>query len=400
MLALYNIAIKIYTFLIRINSLFNNKAKRWVQGRENIFLDLKFALGNEKNIFWFHCASLGEYEQAQEVIVATKKQYPKYKILLTFFSPSGYEVMKNCSLVEWVFYLPSDTVENSDKFISIVKPKKVFFIKSELWLNYMIHLYNQNIPLYHIASVFRKDQFLLRISIFRTTLKKSKYFFVQDINSLKVLNNININNASAIGDTRFDSIISNLKSYKNTDIFKFKNKKPLIILGSVWPHDINIIREFISCFKDYKFIIAPHELSYCPIILKEFNGFLFSKIKEENDVQDKNLLVIDNIGFLKHLYQYSELVYIGGGFGDGVHNTIEPAVYIQPVIFGPNYNKSIENAELISINAAISINSKKNLKIKIEKLINSFRKKELSKYINKKSGAVKRILEILIKIED
>ena len=230
MLYIYNIIIKIYGFAIKIHSLYNQKSKQWIDGRKDIFSRLEKKITNDKNIVWFHCASHGEYEQVNKLIAQYKNNFPKDKILLTFFSPSGFNNVKQNKNIDWKFYLPLDTKTNAKKFIQLVMPEKVFFVKSELWYNYMNQLSVYKIPLYHVSSIFKKEKFSTCSSFSVEILSKSKHFFVQDKNSLDVLNNINIKNTSIIGDTRFDSILENIKNKKEDQkILDFCLNKTTII---------------------------------------------------------------------------------------------------------------------------------------------------------------------------
>ena len=347
---IYNILIQLYALLIRIHSLGNSKSRKWVEARKNIFTELQESIKNEKKIFWFHCASLGEYQQAKHLIASIKKQDASIKILLSFFSPSGYEAVKNHSEAHFECYLPIDTLSNAKKFLSIVKPSKAFFIKSEFWFNYMNTLHEKNIPLYHVSSVFKKDNIFLKINFFKRILSKSTHFFVQDNISFQLLNDVNIKKATVVGDTRLDSIFSDLKTYKkDSKLLNFSTTKPTIIFGSVWPEDEHIYLSFINKNKDYNYIIAPHEKKYSKKIANKTNSILYSEFIQKDSIKE-NVLIIDNIGILKYLYSYCKAAYIGGGFGKGIHNISEAAACMIPVLFGPNHIKFLEASELINLN--------------------------------------------------
>ena len=393
MLYIYNIIIKIYGFAIKIHSLHNQKSKQWIDGRKDIFLRLGKEIKNDKNIIWFHCASHGEYEQVNNLISQYKNNFPKDKILLTFFSPSGFNNVKQHKNIDWKFYLPLDTKTNAKKFIQLVMPKKVFFVKSELWYNYMNQLSFYKIPLYHVSSIFKKEKFSTRSSFSAEMLSKSKHFFVQDKNSSDVLNNINIKNTSIIGDTRFDSILENIKNKKEDQrILEFCLDKTTIIFASVWAEDEHIFKKFIKENSQYKFIIAPHELNYCKNISKFFDVELYS---EFDTPSEKNILLINKIGILKNIYKYCSLAYIGGGFGKGIHNIIEASANLKPVVFGPNHSQFIEAKDLIKINGAASVNNYKEFLSQFNKLNSSFNKKAVSDYIKDKSGATDHIIQHL-----
>ena len=393
MLSIYNIIIKFFGFAIKIHSLYNQKSHQWIDGRKDIFFRLEKEITNNKNIVWFHCASHGEYEQVNQLISEYKNNFPKDKILLTFFSPSGFNNVKKNNCIDWIFYLPLDTQKNAKKFIKLVMPKKVFFVKSEFWYNYMNQLSLYKIPLYHVSCVFDKEKFSIFSSFSTEILSKSKHFFVQDKNSLDVLNSINIKNSSITGDTRFDSILENIKNKKeDKKILEFCLNKTTIIFASIWPEDEHIFKKFIKENSQYKFIIAPHELNYCKNISKFFDVELYS---EFDTPSEKNILLINKIGILKNIYKYCSLAYIGGGFGKGIHNIIEASANLKPVVFGPNHSQFIEAKDLIKINGAASVNNYKEFLSQFNKLNSSFNKKAVSDYIKDKSGATDKIIQHL-----
>ena len=393
MLSIYNIIIKFFGFAIKIHSLYNQKSQQWIDGRKDIFFRLEKEITNNKNIVWFHCASHGEYEQVNQLISKYKNNFPQDKILLTFFSPSGFNNVKKNSCIDWIFYLPLDTQKNAKKFIKLVMPKKVFFVKSEFWYNYMNQLSLYKIPLFHVSCVFDKAKFSIFSSFSAEILSKSKHFFVQDKNSLDVLNSINIKNSSITGDTRFDSILENIKNKKEDQrILEFCLNKTTIIFASIWPQDEHIFKKFIEENRQYKFIIAPHELNYCKNISELFDVELYS---EFDTPSEKNILLINRIGILKDIYKYCSIAYIGGGFGKGIHNIIEVSANLKPVIFGPNHSKFIEAKDLIKINGAASVNNYKEFLSQFNNLKSSFNKKAVSDYIKEKSGATYQIIKHL-----
>ena len=393
MLSIYNIIIKFFGFAIKIHSLYNQKSHQWIDGRKDIFFRLEKEITNNKNIVWFHCSSHGEYEQVNQLISKYKNNFPQDKILLTFFSPSGFNNIKKNNCIDWIFYLPLDTQKNAKKFIKLVMPKKVFFVKSEFWYNYMNQLSLYKIPLYHVSCVFNKEKFSIFSSFSTEILSKSKHFFVQDKNSLDVLNRINIKNSSITGDTRFDSILENIKNKKEDQrILEFCLNKTTIIFASVWPEDEHIFKKFIKENSQYKFIIAPHELNYCKNISELFDVELYS---EFDTPSEKNILLINKIGILKNIYKYCSLAYVGGGFGKGIHNIIEASANLKPVVFGPNHSQFIEAKDLIKINGAASVNNYKEFLSQFNKLNSSFNKKAVSDYIKDKSGATDKIIQHL-----
>ena len=394
---IYNILIPLFALLIRIHALGNSKSRKWINGQKNIFTELKESLKNENNIFWFHCASLGEYQQAKHLITSIKKQDSSIKILLSFFSPSGYETIKNHSEAHFECYLPLDTFSNAKKFISIVKPRKVFFIKSEFWFNYMSNLHQENIPLYHISTVFRKKNILLKFNFFKRILAKSTHFFVQDKISFRLLNDINIKNVTVVGDTRLDSIFSDLKTYKkDPKLKKFSSEKPTIIFGSVWPEDEHIYLNFINKNKDYNYIIAPHDLKYSNKIHSKTASILYSEFMKRDSIKE-NVLIIDNIGILKYLYKYCNAAYIGGGFGKGIHNISEAAACSIPVLFGPNYLKFIEAKELIDMKLAKNISTFKEFSNEVNLFVPLYSKDLAINHFKKQESAVNKIMSLIFK---
>jgi len=391
---LYNISIWIYLVAIHISALFSHKAKQWVTGRKDIFDKLQKTIKEHNSIVWFHCASLGEYEQGKPIIEAYKVKYPRHKILLTFFSPSGYEIKKNTSLANFVFYLPYDTKSNAKKFISITKPIKVVFIKYEFWFNYMSELKKQNIPFYSVSAIFRENQTFFKYKWFAKQLKNVTHFFVQDKNSSELLKNIDLTNITISGDSRFDSVKATANNAKPLPILhNFSKYKPTIICGSTWGKDEELLGKFIKNNPNYNYIIAPHEMNRISALQKQTNGILYSIVNTEN-IKSNNVLIIDSIGLLPNIYSYANIAYIGGGFGAGIHNVLEAATFGLPLIFGPNYKKFNEAKDLISLGGAISITNYKEL-ISAINYFNVFDSTISTDYIRNHSGATEIILGTL-----
>ncbi len=392
---LYKISIYLYLFGIYLALLFNVKAKLWVKGRRHIFKRLSKAIKEEQNIVWFHCASLGEFEQGKPIIKAYKQKYPKHKILLTFFSPSGYEIRKNYKVADWIFYLPVDTKANATRFISIVKPIKVVFIKYEFWFNYMTELKKKNIPFYSVSAIFRKEQFFFRHKWFAKQLNNVSHFFVQDNNSKELLKNIGFSNCTVAGDTRFDSVITNTQNAIRIPLIEgFSKNKTTIICGSTWPKDEVLLVKYIKENPNYNYIIAPHELKHISALQRNTNALLFSKANNTN-ISNSNVLIIDSIGILSNIYQYGNTAYIGGGFGVGIHNILEAVAFGLPVIFGPNYLKFNEAIELTKQKGAISISNYTELISAID-FFRTFDKSIGINYIQENSGATTKILNSII----
>ena len=388
---LYTIGIQLHIIVIHIAALFNAKAKLWVKGRKAIFQKLTEAIKENQDIVWFHCASLGEFEQGKPIIEGYKLKYPNHKILLTFFSPSGYEIRKNYDGVDWVFYLPSDTKKNAIQFLSIINPIKVIFIKYEFWFNYMTELNKKNIPFYSVSSIFRREQYFFKYDWAAKQLNNVSHFFVQDKNSKELLQNIGFTNCTVAGDTRFDSVIANTQNSVSIPLIEeFTKNKTTIICGSTWTQDEALLAKYIKVNPNYNYIIAPHEMLQISALQKQTNALLFSKADNTN-INNCNVLIIDSIGILSNIYKYGDLAYIGGGFGSGIHNILEAATFGLPLVFGPNYQKFKEANELIELGVAKSISNYSELEMTILSSIN-FNKSIAKNYIKSNAGATEIII--------
>jgi 3-deoxy-D-manno-octulosonic-acid transferase len=401
---LYDASIRAYTGVIGIAALFNPKAALWVKGRKNIWQELANSCKGHANIVWFHCASLGEFEQGRPVIEAFRSDFPEHKILLTFFSPSGYEVRKNYSGVDFVFYLPADTIANAKHFMQIVNPVLAVFVKYEFWFNYLKVLKFNKIPVLVISSVFRPQQHFFKWygSFFRKGLQHISWFFVQNMKSQLLLQSIGINNVTVSGDTRFDRVAAIARNpVIYSEVENFCGKSDVIICGSTWPADDEIIWKLIDQSPaNAKFIIAPHEVHQARIagLLQKSKGkaVLFSDLKNET-AETKNILIINNIGILSHLYKYGRIAYIGGGFGAGTHNILEAATFGLPVFFGPNHLQFTETVELIRAGGAFGISNAQEFVTQISGLLSNsgyYNKCSTicSNYIAEKQGATKLIM--------
>jgi 3-deoxy-D-manno-octulosonic-acid transferase len=392
--SLYNISIWFYVVAVYFASLFNNKAKLWVNGRKNIFQKIKEATKNQKNIVWFHCASLGEFEQGKPIIKSYKQKHPTHKILLTFFSPSGYEIRKNTPLADFIFYLPSDTKANAKRFIQLVRPIKVIFIKYEFWFNYMAECKKQNIPFYSVSSIFRKEQAFFKYKWFTKQLSNVTHFFVQNKISADLLKSIGFSNTTISGDSRFDSVLETTKNPKQLPLIEeFCKSKLTIICGSTWPKDEVLLTQYIKENPQYNYIIAPHELQNISDLKKQTNALLYS-LADDKNIFTSNVLIIDSIGILSHIYSYGSIAYIGGGFSAGIHNILEAATFGLPLIFGPNYKKFNEAKDLIALGGSISIANYQELNLAIKRF-NIFDRTISTDYIRNHSGATEIILESL-----
>lgn len=365
----YTIGIAAYSLLVNIAAIFNTKAKLWVEGRENIFTKLKLAFaGNTAKVAWFHCASLGEFEQARPVIEAFKTSFPEFKILLTFFSPSGYEIRKNYELADFVFYLPIDTAANAMKWVATVKPTVVFFTKYEFWYHYLVALRKADAKIISFSAIFNSNQVFFKWygAFYLKFLTYFDYIFVQNIASKNLLDSHQIHTSEVAGDTRFDRVFALATSAKKLAIIEaFKGSSSLLVGGSVWEQDLEIILPTLCNIPNLKIIIAPHEIGESTLAMIEkiggHNMVRFSKIEHEK-INTYKIIIIDNIGMLSSLYRYATVAYIGGGFGKGIHNILEAATFGMPIIFGPTYAKFQEAKDMIEIGCAFSIKDEKEIK--------------------------------------
>lgn len=364
-----------FGLLARVAGIFQPKAKAFVKGRNNILENISDSLnGNTSPIVWMHCASLGEFEQGRPIIEAIKNELPDYKIFLTFFSPSGFEIRKNYPQADYVFYLPLDTAGNAKKFVAAVKPALAIFIKYEFWHHYTEQLKLNNIPVISVSSKFRSSQTFFQSygSFYRNILKNFTRFFVQNDESVQLLKRIGIENVIRAGDTRFDRVKKILSTNQPLPIAeRFKNSQKVFVIGSCWTEDLDVLTPFIN-ERRLKFIIAPHEISESAISsvekALEVKSVRYS-VAEKQPVEDADVLIIDNIGMLSKLYRYGEFAYVGGAYGKGLHNILEAACYGVPILFGnKNYEKFQEAVDLINLGGAFAIRDYPDLKSKYEML--------------------------------
>jgi 3-deoxy-D-manno-octulosonic-acid transferase len=469
---LYDLVIRLYGATISVAGLFNAKAGRWIIGRKQIFKQIESAVSGQRSAVkegqnytdrrlptadrrpptadrrpptaWFHCASLGEFEQGRPVIEAFRKEHPGWRIVLTFFSPSGYEVRKNYEGADHIFYLPLDTQRNAKKFVQLIQPSLVFFVKYEYWFRYLDVLYKENIPVYFISAIFRPGQHFFKWygGWFLEQIRKVTGFFVQDEASAKMLRAKGIEQVWVSGDTRFDRVAAIAQKAKSFPLVEqFAAGSLVFLAGSTWPADEELILKLIEEVGDrMKFIFAPHEVGEARIDglrsavsgrqlsiphplapspqrrggkggrgVKEVRPgtrnpepgtVLFSGLNGEN-AGTARVLVVDGIGYLSHLYQYATIAYIGGGFGVGIHNILEAATFGKPVIFGPNYRKFREAVELIEEGGAFSINNSQQLNNRTIELLDNpdllHKTSSISAaYVQKKKGATGIILANII----
>ena len=411
---IYSFLIRCYGLFIRIASLFNRKAKRWIDGRLDLFSNLENALKdidrNQNPIIWFHVSSLGEFEQGRPVMEALRKRWPEKKLLLTFFSPSGYEVRKDYDQADFVFYLPLDTKRNAEKFVKIVHPEMVFFVKYDFWFNYIDVIHKNGLPLFFISVLFRKDQHFFRWygGWTRSHLRFVTRFFVQNTESEELLRSIGIQQVTVAGDTRFDRVFAIAALQPSLPLIgMFCNGKRVFIAGSTWePDEAMIIPMIRKRSTDTKYIIAPHDTSPeriryirehldCPVVC-------FSGLNEESAVS-ADVLIIDSVGILAQLYRYADFAFIGGGFGGGIHNIQEPVTFGVPVFFGPNYSKFREARDLVGLGAAFVVTTPDELEGTVARISREpGEHQRLSgicrKYVEENRGATEKIVGFLEKV--
>ncbi len=403
----YNLFIRIYFSLLWVASFFNKKASLWIQGRRNLLERIALDLDHEADYIWFHCASSGEFEQGRPVIERFRKENPGMKVVLTFFSPSGYEMRKNYPMADHVFYLPADTPFNARKFVEYVNPRLAVFVKYEYWYNFLNELNRKNIPVVFISAIFRKNQMFFRwwAAWFRKRLKRISYFFVQDKNSRDLLKQIGVFNVLVSGDTRFDrvhQITSKPESFEKVE--KFIQGSVIFMGGSTWPADENLIISFINNDKsNLKYIIVPHEIhkSHTTKLLESLNkpAVVYSEYDEEKFI-NASVLIVDQMGMLSSLYQYASIAYVGGGFGKGIHNILEAAAFGMPVLFGPNYKKFMEARELVERGGAFPVKNNHEFSVVTTQLLGNYQllresSSIASNYVNSKTGATDSIVVFL-----
>jgi 3-deoxy-D-manno-octulosonic-acid transferase len=406
MLFLYNITITLTDFLLKIIALFNPKMKLFVAGRKTVFDTLSQKISATDKTIWFHAASLGEYEQGLPVIEKIKEKYPSHKIVLTFFSPSGYEVRKNNIVADATVYLPMDTKKNAQKFLKLVHPEMAFFIKYEYWPNYLNELKKSNTPTYLISGIFRENQMFFKWygQFYRNALNTFTYFFVQNEVSKKLLLQLGKNNVSVSGDTRFDRVAAILEKDNSLDfISQFKNDSLTIVIGSSWQKDESLLINYInSTNHKLKFIIAPHNIK--PEQIQQLKNSITKKTVLFSEKADKNLadfdvFIIDTIGILTKIYSYADIAYVGGGFGNpGVHNILEPATFGVPIVIGPNFSHFAEAIALVNLEGCISISNNEELSQTFDLLVadDEIRNKKgiiCSNFVNTNKGATSIIIE-------
>lgn len=372
---MYNFAINLYSSAAKLDSLFNKKVKKMIVGQQACFETLRTKIEPDRRYLWFHAASLGEFEQGRPLMEYIRQAYPMYGILLTFFSPSGYEVRKNYEGADIVCYLPFDKPKLVRRFLDLAKPYMAFFIKYEFWKNYLDELHRRQVPTYSVSSIFRANQVFFKSygKGYRQVLHNFDYLFVQNETSKDLLQGIGVTNVTVAGDTRFDRVQQIRQQAKELPLVEaFKQGKLTFVAGSSWQPDEDLFIEYFNHHPEVRLVIAPHVIGedHLQQIISKVEGKVvrYTQATMEN-VQDARCLLIDCFGLLSSIYRYGEIAYIGGGFGTGIHNTVEAAVYGVPVIFGPNHQRFMEAKDLIACGGAFSVNDGNELNDLLDKLL-------------------------------
>lgn len=414
MFFLYNLLVEIMQQLLKIVALFSPKIKLFINGRKNIFKTLDTKINNNDKTIWFHAASLGEYEQGLPVMEKVKTKFPNHKIVLTFFSPSGYEVRKNNTIADITIYLPLDTNSNVKRFLNTIKPEMVFFIKYEYWPNYLKELKNRNIKTYLISGIFRKKQAFFKWygGFYRNALKSFNHFFVQNDTSKELIQSIGFNNVTISGDSRFDRVVAILEKDNQLDFINNfcmhpsqEYKMTTIVIGSSWPKDEELLVNYINRTSHrLKFVIAPHNIK--PNLIANLKSeiakktVLFSEMEGKN-LADYDVFIIDTIGILTKIYSYADIAYVGGGFGNpGVHNILEPATFGIPIVIGPNYSHFAEATALVHQEGCISIRNQNEINQAFDLLVQNPDERHekghiCSTFVQMNKGATEKILNLI-----
>ena len=401
---LYSFGIEIILLFVRVLALFSKKTAHFLKVRANSLETIQSKISGNDQVFWFHCASLGEFEQARPLIESCKKDFPNHRIALTFFSPSGYEVQKNYAFADVVTYLPLDRKKSVLRFIQAIRPQVLFLIKYEFWPNLISELQKQKIPVFSVASIFRKQQFFFKPWGFymKNILKKIDFFFVQNEASQKLLSSVGIENTLVIGDTRTDRVLDILnQDNTNETIADFIQDQYCFVVGSSWPEDVAILSKTIDSKSNLKTIIAPHnvdEASLCQVELSFHKTVIRWSDLSQQKKEDADILLIDCIGILTKIYSYADIAYVGGAMGTkGLHNTLEPAVFGIPILIGKNYTRYQEVQDLVALGGIVSVDSSLLFENEFSKIVaDKNLQKEMGltnlNYIKKQAGATSKIL--------
>lgn len=404
---LYNIGIAILRFGMLIAARFNPKARLWVDGRKDIFRRMEAAIGADDRVIWVHSASLGEFEQGRPVIEALRESHPQHKILLTFFSPSGYEIRKNYPGADYIFYLPADSPALARRFVKIAHPEIAVFIKYEFWLNYLRELERVGCRIFIVSAIFRRNSVFFKWygGLFRRALRRFEHVFVQNNASQELLSEIGIERVTVAGDTRFDRVATIAAAARRIEIVeRFAEGSRVFVAGSTWPPDEELMMGLIAAHPELKFIVAPHEMEQQRIdrFIEQSprRAVRYTQCDAQTDLEAVQVLVVDTIGILSSIYQYADFAYIGGGFGVGIHNTLEAATFGLPIAFGPNYLKFKEACEMIELGASCSVEDYEQLEqwlagLESDPVLYGSLRKKSAGYINDNKGATQQFINAL-----
>lgn len=382
---LYSLVILIYEFGIRFASLWNPKAKVFIKGRKASFNNL------QKGTIWMHCASLGEFEQGRPLLEYIKNKKPEQQVLVTFYSPSGYEYAQTKGIADLVRFLPLDYPAMMKKWVAALQPQCLLLVKYELWPNLLKATQRENIPIHIIAGRFSAKQ--KQLKWMKQLLQSITHFWVQDDASARYLKSLGVNQSTVVGDSRFDTVHNNAQKKIDLPLIQaFKDKKKLLVMGSTWPADITLLEKNLN----HKLIIAPHDLKYVRALQKQFKCLLYSQANESN-LRDEQILIIDNNGLLKNIYRYADIAYVGGAFGHGLHNILEAAIYGCPIIFGPKYQNFPEAKALIKLNGAISVSNNKEFTKAVNTFLKNSPKTAIRNYCKGKTGASRKMWQGIFK---
>lgn len=401
---IYNFLVLLVGNILKVVALFQPKIQLFVSGRKNTFSELETKLSSDKENIWMHVASLGEFEQGLPILERLRKQFPDHRLILTFFSPSGYEVKKNTSAADVVVYLPMDTISNAKRFLNLAQPEFALFVKYEIWPNYLKELKQRNIPTFLVSALFSKRQIYFKPygGFMRRSLTTFSQFFVQDNSSKALLQSIGFENCTVSGDTRLDRVSEILKRDNQLDFMtEFKNNHPCLVAGSTWPEDEELLIPYINrSDSNFKFVIAPHEIKEAHIskilAAMQKKTICYSEMDNKN-LKDYDVLVVDTIGLLTKIYSYADMAYVGGGFATGLHNTMEPAVFGVPIIIGPKYHGFKEAEDLVANGGILSVSSQTEFYKVMDTFITDAQQREQvgainANYINTNVGAADRII--------
>lgn len=402
----YNIGIRIYALAVRVAAIFNVKARQWVDGRIDLLTHIEQTAGSFRGeTLWVHCASLGEFEMARPIMERLKKTHPEWRIVLTFFSPSGYKIRKNYALADHVFYLPIDTPVNARRFVQAIKPNKVIFVKYDLWFHHLNEAKRFSAKLMLISATFRPEQQYFKFygSVGRNALQLFDRIFLVDHNSEKLLHGIGVTNTTVCGDTRYDRVMETANASEGNEVVQsFKGKAKLIVCGSTWKEDDEALAESIDKLENTKWVIAPHEVGEENIqrLQKLFpDSIRYSQTDAEGSRSaNARVLIIDSIGLLSNLYRYADVAYVGGGFRTGLHNMLEATAYGTPTVFGPDTSRFPDAAEMARRNLAFSVGSSGQLQHTLKQLLKEDQtpmRTDILAFMHQRTGATEAILQFI-----